>query len=145
MDDNEILDDILKLIKKISLQLDTIEKCTLISLHLSANQSMVLSVIDRDLSFTHTSINRQTGISKSTLTGTLRAMENKGLIERVKSESDKRKTYINLTHQGKALRIALMSGGIAYGSSAAAYTTELEKKLLFILLKKLSYHLEPTQ
>ena len=89
MGETGMLEDITKLIKKISLQLDAHERCTLISLHLSVNQSRVLEVIDRDMFFTHTRIAGQTGISKSTLTGTLRAMENKGLIEKFRSENDK--------------------------------------------------------
>ena len=145
MGETGMLEDITKLIKKISLQLDAHERCTLISLHLSVNQSRVLEVIDRDMFFTHTRIAGQTGISKSTLTGTLRAMENKGLIEKFRSENDKRKTYINLTQQGKALRAALLSGGMVHGSSTAADMTELEKKLLYILLKKLSFHIVPNQ
>src|SRR5690554_6751630 len=99
-----MLEDILKLINRISLQLDTLERCTHISLHLSPNQSRVISVLDRDFCFTHTRLAKQTGISKSTLTGTLRSLEKKGLVERVKQKGDKRKAYINLTHQGKALR-----------------------------------------
>ena len=145
MGETGMLEDITKLIKKISLQLDAHERCTLISLHLSVNQSRVLEVIDRDMFFTHTRIAGQTGISKSTLTGTLRAMENKGLIEKFRSENDKRKTYINLTQQGKALRAALLSGSMTHGSSTAADMTELEKKLLYILLKKLSFHIVPNQ
>jgi DNA-binding MarR family transcriptional regulator len=145
MGETGMLEDITKLIKKISLQLDAHERCTLISLHLSVNQSRVLEVINRDMFFTHTRIAGQTGISKSTLTGTLRAMENKGLIEKFRSENDKRKTYINLTQQGKALRAALLSGGMTHGSSTAADMTELEKKLLYILLKKLSFHIVPNQ
>lgn len=139
-----MLRDILKTIRNISLRLDALEKHTLVSLDLSAKQSMIILTIDRDLSFTHTHIAAQTGISKSTLTGALQSLERKGLIERIKSKQDRRKTYVNLTSQGKILRAVLCSDDAEHGASAAAIMTELEKKLLYILLKKFSNHLGST-
>ena len=141
MGDSEMWDEILKVIKKIHLRADTLEKYAFFSLGLSPNQSAVISVIDRDLFYTHTKIAKETGLSKSTLSGALHALEQKGLIERARSKDDKRKHFINLTRQGRELRAAILSGGLK-GLLEAADMTELEKKLLYILLKKLSSQLE---
>ena len=70
-------------------------------------------------------------------------MEKKGLIEKVRSKEDKRKSFINLTIQGRALRPVLLSGG-AKKPLEAVEMTDLEKKLLYILLKKLSNQLGDT-
>jgi DNA-binding MarR family transcriptional regulator len=141
MGQTEMLHEIFKLIKKVSLGLDNHEKCTLVSLGLSPYQSMVVSEIDRDFSFTHTILSKRCSISKSTLSEALKAMEQKGLIERVKCRADKRKSYINLTPRGKTVRKALLYGdscGEVYGITDM---TQLEIKLLYILLKKLEYQL----
>jgi DNA-binding MarR family transcriptional regulator len=141
--ETEMLDDVLKVIKKIAFQMDNLERYAQISLGLSANQSAVISAIDRDFHYTHTSLAGKTKISKSTLSGTLCIMEKKGLIERVRSKDDGRKSYVNLTSQGRALRFALMSNG-AKSPLGNTDMTELEKKLLYILLKKLSNQLGDT-
>ena len=141
MGDSEMWDEILKVIKRIHIRADAMEKYSFDSLGLSPNQSAVISVIDRDLFYTHTKIAKEIGLSKSTLSGALNALEQKGLIERAGSKDDKRKSFINLTRQGRELRSAILSGG-PKGLLEAADMTELEKKLLYILLKKLSSHLE---
>ena len=143
MSDSEMWDEILKVIKRIHIRADALEKYTFDSLGLSSNQSAVISVIDRDLYYTHTKIEKETGLSKSTLSGALHTLEQKRLIERARSKDDKRKSFINLTRQGRELRTAILSGG-PKGLLEAADMTELEKKLLYILLKKLSSQLGET-
>lgn len=144
MGETEMLDEVFKLIRKISLQLDAHEKCTLVSLGLSANQSKIICEIDRNFHFTHTRLAQKTNTSKATLSGALDVMEQKGLIERSKCKHDKRKTYINLTPGGWMIRSALLSGSSARDYFMTTDMTELEKKLLYILLKKLNSQLGAT-
>ncbi len=144
MGEMEMLDEVFKLIRKVSLQLDAHQKCTLVSLGLSANQSKIICEIDRNFHLTHTRLAKITNISKGTLSGALNVMEQKGLIERCKCKHDKRKTYINLTREGWMVRAALLSGSPARNSFMTADMTELEKKLLYILLKKLNSQLGVT-
>jgi DNA-binding MarR family transcriptional regulator len=141
MKQTEMLIEINKLIKRVSASLDTLDRCALVSMGLSPNQSRVISVIDRDFFFTHTILSRQCSMSKSTLSEALKTMEQNGLIERIKYRGDKRKKYINLTAGGKAVRAALLSNGFAKGAFGTIDMTQLEKKLLYILLKKLEYQL----
>ena len=50
--------------------------------------------------FTATELCEKTGLFKSQMNKILNSMENKGLIERVRSEKDKRFVYIELTEEG---------------------------------------------
>jgi DNA-binding MarR family transcriptional regulator len=141
MEQTEMLIEITKLIRRVSTSLDTLDRCALVSMGLSPSQSRVISVIDRDFFFTHTILSKQCSMSKSTLSEALKTMEQNHLIERTKYRGDKRKKYINLTARGKAVRAALLSNGCAEGAFETIDMTQLEKKLLYILLKKLEYQL----
>ncbi|MBA1334383.1 MAG: hypothetical protein HPY66_2232 [Firmicutes bacterium] len=66
----------------------------------------------------------------------LNTLEKKGLVERVRCESDRRKHHISLTSHGFLVKSAISPGLYHKGITGKLDMTELEKKLLYILLKK---------
>lgn len=131
-----ILDEIADLITKIKRHINKIENQMGKPLGLTPSQVRVILNIDKNYSLTHSHLSKKCHFSKSTLSEILDIMERKNLVERQRCEKDKRKVYVNLTPKGSSYRNTL----IIYHNSNRIYKnlnmTELEKKLLYILLKK---------
>jgi len=136
MYDINVLNEILKLISKTNRHINNMEKQIGIPLGLTLSQAKVIINIDKYSSLTHNHLSKKCNISKSTLSEILDTMEKKDLVERVRCENDRRKVYVNLTPKGSSYRNSLM----VFHNSNNVYKnlkmTELEKKLLYILLKK---------
>lgn len=66
-------------------------------------QGTILHILWKNKEMTIKEISKSTGLAKTSLTGMLTRMEEKGLIEKINNDSDKRSTIIRLTDKSKAL------------------------------------------
>lgn len=73
-------------------------------LNLTYTQYIIMMVLWEKEVTTEKDIGETLFLKSNTLTDTLRLMEKKGLIKRVKSEKDKRKLEIIMTEEGKELK-----------------------------------------
>jgi DNA-binding MarR family transcriptional regulator len=73
-------------------------------LNLTYTQYIIMMVLWEKEVTTEKDIGETLFLKSNTLTDTLRLMEKKGLIKRVKSEKDKRKLEIIVTEEGKELK-----------------------------------------
>jgi MarR family 2-MHQ and catechol resistance regulon transcriptional repressor len=137
MGDDMVVEEIIKLIKKLNRSILSHERRLVTHSGLTRTQAYVIMHIDKKRPITHGRLSERCHISKSTLSEALNSLEKKGYIHRVRCEKDKRRRYVSLTPAGNMLRSALLSDHGQSVIGASAGMTDLEKKLLFILLKKL--------
>ena len=90
-------------------------------------QGRILYVLQQEDGISIRSLSVKCGLAITSLTTMLERMENQGLISRVQSETDKRKTLLFLTEKAHALRAST----ILYLMRWAAFTTRVfqRKKL----------------
>ncbi len=131
-----ILNEIIKLITKIDKHISKRERHTAAPFGLTPSQVKVILNIDNDHSLTHSHLAKKCHFSKSTLSEILDIMERKKLIERRRCDKDRRKVYVSLTPKGFSCRNSLLMYGSSHKISRDISMTDLEKKLLYILLKK---------
>lgn len=141
MHDSNVLDEVIKLITKIDKRVRQIEKQAGILLGLSPSQIKVLVNIDEKAPPAHSQLAKKCHLSKGTLSEILDAMERKDIVRRKRCNKDRRRIYITLTPKG----LSLKNNPVIHHSYSKIYhnlaMTDLEKKLLYILLKKLYNHI----
>lgn len=136
MGEDTMVEEIIKLIKRLNRRILLNERHLGNRAGLTRTQVEIIIHLDMDGPITHGQLSEICNISKSTLSEALNALEKKGLISRVRCDSDNRRYLLNLTPAGSALRSKLLSEHCRSVAGAGAGMTDLEKKLLFILLKK---------
>jgi DNA-binding MarR family transcriptional regulator len=136
MSEDMVVEEIIKLIKKLNRRILLNERHLGNRAGLTRTQADIIIHLDMNDPISHGRLSEICHISKSTLSGALNALEKKGLVSRVRCNSDKRRYLLSLTPEGNALRSTLLSDHCKSVAGAGAGMTDLEKKLLFILLKK---------
>jgi homoprotocatechuate degradation regulator HpaR len=71
-------------------------------------QWRVLRVIWKSDEITAAEVSKQTLLPSPSLVGILDRLEGKDLVERVRSTTDRRRTFIRATHQGRALQAQVL-------------------------------------
>ena len=69
----------------------------------NGSQGTILHILWKNKEMTIKQISKSTGLAKTSLTSMLTRMEEKGLIEKINNDSDKRSTIIRLTDKSKSL------------------------------------------
>lgn len=69
----------------------------------NGSQGTILHILWKNKEMTIKEISKSTGLAKTSLTSMLTRMEEKGLIEKIDNDSDKRSTIIRLTDKSKSL------------------------------------------
>ena len=69
----------------------------------NGSQGTILHILWKNKEMTIKEISKSTGLAKTSLTSMLTRMEEKGLIEKINNDSDKRSTIIRLTDKSKSL------------------------------------------
>jgi DNA-binding MarR family transcriptional regulator len=77
------------------------------------------------------------GVEKSTLVVRLHRLAERGLIQRVRSPTDRRENLLELTTQGKAKLRSMLAFVAEHERRVASRLTEAERKQLLTLLMKL--------
>lgn len=67
---------------------------------LSLNEGMLICSLDGDRKLTSGEIAEQLGLANPTTSKVIKSVENKGMIERVMGDRDKRQMYFSLTDKG---------------------------------------------
>lgn len=70
---------------------------------LTGPQLVCLRQIERDGQTTPSALARQISLSQATVTGILDRLSNRGLVNRVRSDTDRRRVHVTLTEAGKQL------------------------------------------
>ena len=99
-----------------------------------ASQELVLRILDREGSPDQQSLLRELRVRPGSLSELLGKLEQKGLIERERSESDRRRVIVRLTEAG---RQALTPGEISADDPFAVLTDEEQTALRALLGKVL--------
>jgi len=74
-----------------------------LKLHLNPTQSLILLSLHKHLNLTQKDLQNIISIDKTTLSKSLKSLEEKILIERILDPNDQRKKYIQLTSKGKKI------------------------------------------
>lgn len=96
---NEVISAVRRIIRAVDLNSKRLQK----ECGLTAPQLLLLSVIEKHPSQTITFLSEQVSLSQGTVTLILDKLQAKQLIQRQRSEQDKRKFFIHLTAQGEQL------------------------------------------
>jgi len=104
---------------------------------LTPGQLAILILIDQNAGLTQQRLCEGIGVEKSTLVVRLHRLAERGLIERVRSPTDRRENILELTTQGKAKLRAMLAFVTEHERRVASRLTEAERKQLFVLLSKL--------
>ena len=129
-------------INKIANNINSVFNQILQPFDIAIEQRVTLEIIKYEKNVTLTKISNDLSKDKTTISRTLRTLENKGLIQRVESSEDKRVTFIELTQKGEeTLRL---SEDIAseFRESLVCSLNEEERETLTKLLKKVGDGLE---
>ena len=78
------------------------------------------------------------GFSKATLTGVLSTLESRGLVQRVKSDTDDRLVLVNLTKSGRKLMTELFPAFNKQEAQVSAMLTEEQRGSLADMLRSLT-------
>ena len=69
---------------------------------LTAPQGMLIGILSKNGKMKVSDLSEELGLSNSTVSGIIDRLEKQGLVERIRSEEDRRVVYVNLTPQSKA-------------------------------------------
>lgn len=84
------------------------------SYELSRPQFEVLSALGNTPGMTLKDLSRRVPVTKGTLTGVINRLEERALVERAPSDSDRRSTVVFLTASGDALYEEVFTGHVTY-------------------------------
>ena len=98
---------------------------------------MMLLTKEQDMTLAPSQLSKKIGSKKSTITGILKGMENKGLIQRKLYEEDKRTNYVQLTKEGLTVLKKVLPENYELVSSMFETFTSEEKETFYHLISKL--------
>ena len=84
------------------------------SYDLSRPQFEVISALGNTSGLTLKELSRRLPVTKGTLTGVINRLEERGLVHRSASESDRRSTVASLTQEGDTLYEEVFTGHVSY-------------------------------
>ena len=97
----------------------------------------VLSLIDGNSGLNQSALAKALGIERSTMVAVISTLEDRGLVKRGESSTDKRSYALSLTAGGRALLKKIRGKVEAHEKTITAKLDDHEKKLLRDLLKKI--------
>lgn len=103
---------------------------------------MMLLSYEKDMTLSPSSLSEKIGSKKSTITGVLKGLENKGLVKREVFSDDKRTNYVQLTDLGLRKLKEFLPYNYEVVSKVFEIFSEEEKKQFYRLANKLKNHLE---
>lgn len=106
---------------------------------------MMLLSYERDMILAPSDLSEKLGSKKSTITGIVKGMEKRNLIERKALENDKRSNYVQLTNEGAELLKRFSPYNYDLVSKVFEVFSKEEKDLFFTLSNKLKNHLEKSE
>ncbi len=101
----------------------------------------VLTLIGENKGLNQSGLAGALGIERSTMVAVINVLEDRGLVKRQESTSDRRSYVLSLTRQGKALLGVVNAKVRDHEQQIASALNESEKKVLVDLLKKISTRL----
>lgn len=106
---------------------------------LTTPQSNVIFILGNTQGVTFKDIGQQTLITKGTLTGVVDRLEEKGLLKRVASEDDRRRTIVVLTAKGEKVFEDVFPKHIKHLKARFDCLSKAELKEAEAILKKIKY------
>lgn len=97
----------------------------------------ILVLLDANREVTQSQLAQALGVAAPNMTGILRRLEGRGLIERLRSEADKRMQFIALSAAGRQLLADAVASGKGMDKAWLARLSRAEQAMLFELLVKL--------
>jgi DNA-binding MarR family transcriptional regulator len=106
---------------------------------LTPGQLAILVLIDRNPDTTQRRLSEGMGIEKSTLVVRLHRLAERGLVERVRSEDDRRQNGLHLTAQGRSVLKSTLAFIERHERKISAALTAGEREQLVTLLRKIAW------
>lgn len=130
------------LIKKTALIIEKMSNQVLATCDLSNSQYKIMMFLyqNPDKSIRQIDIEEKFSLTNPTVTGIIKNLEKKDLIERIKNPDDKRSNLLCLTNRALELREKLNKLGEVLESQVTEHLTEKECEQLCELLKKMAKH-----
>lgn len=100
---DELEESILRSLRKVSRAIDLHSRRLVATVHLTGPQLVCLRQLRDADAMTPSALARAVSLSNATITGILTRLEQRGLVTRAKSESDRRQVLVALTDRGRAL------------------------------------------
>ncbi len=101
--ENDITDDVLIAIRRVIRAVDLHSRKLSQSYGLTGPQALVLKEINAHKRISAGEVARQVSLSQATITDIIKRLEQRGLVTRVRDLSDRRKTMLEVTKEGKVL------------------------------------------
>ena len=102
----------------------------------------MLMILEAEEPVSQHELGHRTGVDPSTMVARMDALEERGLVERVRSSEDRRSYQIRLSAEGRRVLKALRRKAATHGDRFFAPLTERERKELHRLLSKLAAGIE---
>jgi DNA-binding MarR family transcriptional regulator len=102
----------------------------------------MLTIIEAEEPVTQQELSRRTGIDPSTMVARMDVLDEKGLVQRTRSSTDRRSYEIRLSAAGRELLTDLRRQGEEHGDRFFATLTPSERQQLHALLAKLAASLD---
>lgn len=133
------IDSIAILVKRVSLEFDKMAATRLKQYDITPSQYKVLKLVARSPEHTvrQVDVERQFSMTNPTVTGLVRNLEKKGLVERTPNPDDARSKVIDLTERGASAKDGLLDLGAELEREFTRNLTEEEKAQVKALLRKL--------
>lgn len=100
---DELEESILRSLRKVSRAIDLHSRRLVATVHLTGPQLVCLRQLKDNPTMTPSELARAVSLSNATITGILTRLEQRGLVTREKSESDRRRVLLALTDEGQRL------------------------------------------
>jgi len=107
------------------------------SYDLSRPQFEVITALGNTSGLTLKDLSRRLPVTKGTLTGVINRLEERGLVRRSASESDRRSTVATLTKEGEALYEEVFTGHVSYLKKYLDVLDATEREALTRLLMRI--------
>jgi DNA-binding MarR family transcriptional regulator len=102
----------------------------------------MLNIIEAEEPVSQQELSKRTGIDPSTMVARMDVLYDKGLVERKRSEGDRRSYEIRLSPAGRKLLVDLRKRAMEFGEQFFAPLTPSERKQFHELLAKLAASLD---
>lgn len=100
---DELEESILRSLRKVSRAIDLHSRRLVATVHLTGPQLVCLRQLRDGEAMTPSALAQAVSLSNATITGILTRLEQRGLVTRAKSESDRRRVLVALTERGRVL------------------------------------------
>ena len=107
------------------------------SYDLTRPQFEVIAALGNTSGLTLKELSRRLPVTKGTLTGVLNRLEDRGLVRRMASDSDRRSTVASLTGEGEELYEEVFTGHVAYLKKFLAVLDDHDREALTRLMMRI--------